>query len=126
MKTKVPSLTALPPHHSTGFYYHYKHDPARGIFDHAYLILGVGVHTEDKIEPEDQVMQVYYPLDPESFVYLLGSAADLRPNAMAMEEIEIGGKKIPRFRHVTDQELIKQFKERLREMYPQTAECFAD
>ncbi len=30
-----------------GFYYHYKHDPKKGVEYYAYEVFGVALHTED-------------------------------------------------------------------------------
>lgn len=123
MKTHVSEPTVAPAHHKTGFYYHYKHDPARGVYDYAYLILGAGLHSESEIDPDDQFMQVYLPLY-ESFVYKLGKLFDLRPNAMAIEDVEVDGMTVPRFARITDADVIAQLTAKVREMYPEIVSCF--
>ena len=45
-----------------GYYYHYKHDPAGPVDNYAYLVVGVGHHTEDDARPVDKLMVVYRPL----------------------------------------------------------------
>lgn len=124
MKTKVETPMVAPTHHETGFYYHYKHKPTDDPFEYAYLIMGAGLHSESEIDPDDQFMQVYLPLY-ESLVYRMGKLFDLRPNAMAMEDVEVDGVKVPRFSRITDAALIAQLKVRAREMYPAIAGCFA-
>jgi hypothetical protein len=126
MKTKVTIPAQAPEHRRPGFYYHRKHDPSKGVFHHAYLILGAGMHTEDEIEPEDQFMQVYLPLHEEALVYRLGSLFDLRPLGMAMEDVEVEGVMVPRFTAVEDPDLVQAFTKRLRELYPEMAKYFAD
>jgi hypothetical protein len=103
-----------------GFYYHYKHDPAKGIADYAYYIYGVGVHTEDDCRPEDQFMQVYRPLY-ESFVYTNGKMFDLRPLHMFYEKASWQGKEVERFSKITDPSLIEELKKIKKQMYPEEA-----
>ncbi len=92
-----------------GFYYHYKHDPAKGIADYAYYIYGVGVHTEDDCRPEDHFMQVYRPLY-ESFVYTNGKMFDLRPLHMFYEKAQWRGAEVERFTKIEDPTLIAELK----------------
>ncbi len=42
----------------SGYYYHFKHDPAGPLNNYAYYIYGVGHHTEDDCRTEDSFMQV--------------------------------------------------------------------
>ncbi len=100
-----------------GFYYHYKHDPAKGVADYAYEILGVGHHTEDDCRPQDEYMQVYRPLYRDAFVYQQGKMFDLRPLGMAMEEVEVGGVKMPRFTKITDPAVTARLEKIEKEMY---------
>ncbi len=100
-----------------GFYYHYKHDPQGSVGNYAYEICGVGHHTEDDCRPEDEYMQVYRPLYREAFVYQQGKMFDLRPLAMAMEEVEVAGVKMPRFRKITDSAVIAELEQIKKEMY---------
>jgi hypothetical protein len=101
-----------------GFYYHYKHDPNGPIDAYAYEILGVGLHTEDDCRPEDQFMQVYRPLYKSAKVYGMGKMFDLRPLAMAMDEVEKDGHKGPRFIRITDADTLEKLKAIRDEMYP--------
>ena|SRR3989344_5466571 len=100
-----------------GFYYHYKHDPTGSVGNYAYEILGVGHHTEDDCDERDQFMQVYRPLYKDAYVYRNGKMFDLRPLAMAMEEVEAGCVKMPRFRRITDPAVIAQLEAIKQEMY---------
>lgn len=99
-----------------GFYYHYKHDPEGSINNYAYEVLGVGCHTEDDCRPEDIHMVVYRPLY-ESSVYKAGKLFDLRPLEMWMGEVAVNGKTVPRFRKITDPDVVKKLREIRREMY---------
>jgi hypothetical protein len=101
-----------------GFYYHYKHDPAKGIYHHAYYIYGVGVHTEDDCPPQDQFMQVYRPLY-EALVYKLGKMFDLRPLHMFYEKAQWQGREVERFTRITDPAVIQELRRVMREMYPE-------
>jgi hypothetical protein len=119
MPDTYEELTAPERMPEPGFYYHYKHDPNGEVTNYAYEILGVGLHTEDDCRPEDQFMQVYRPLYTSAKVYQMGKMFDLRPLAMAMDEVEKDGYKGPRFIKITDPEVIEKLKEIRNEMYPQ-------
>lgn len=99
---KIPSKVP-----EKGFYYHYKHDPAKGVRDYAYEVVGTGVHTEDDCRPEDTSMVVYRPLY-EAFVFTAGKLFDLRPLEMWMGNVEKDGKMIPRFAKITDPAVIAE------------------
>lgn len=98
-----------------GFYYHYKHDPLKDDFDYAYEVLNIAHHTE--VEGlEESAMVVYRPLY-EASVYKIGKHWDVRPLNMFMEEVIKDGENFPRFRKITDENLIKKLEERVKEMY---------
>jgi hypothetical protein len=98
-----------------GFYYHYKQDPLKDEFNYAYEVLNIAHHTE--VEGlEESAMVVYRPLY-EAPVYKIGKHWDVRPINMFMEEVVKDGEKIPRFRKITDENLIKKLKEKAKEMY---------
>jgi hypothetical protein len=101
-----------------GFYYHYKHDDAKGPYDYAYYIYGVGYHTEDDCQPRDRAMQVYRPLYPEAAVFKAGRAFDLRPLEMFYQPAQWKGREVERFTRITDPAIIELLKARYREMYP--------
>ena len=101
-----------------GFYYHYKHDPNKDIYNYAYEVLGVGLHTEgkhDALDPKD-IFVVYRPLY-EAFVFKIGKLFDLRPLEMFMENVTKEGKTFSRFKKITDPNIIAQLDKRKREMY---------
>ncbi len=100
-----------------GFYYHYKHDPVGTVNNYAYEIFGVGHHTEDDCDERDQFMQVYRPLYKDAYVYQNGKMFDLRPLGMAMEEVEVAGVKMARFRKITDSAVIAELEQIKKEMY---------
>lgn len=101
-----------------GYYYHYKHDPAKGVYDYAYYIYGAGNCTEDL--PQElahlQHWQVYKPLY-ESFVYRTGKRFDLRPLHMFFEPAMVEDREVPRFTRITDPAVLSALKVRRREMY---------
>jgi hypothetical protein len=78
-----------------GFYYHYKHDGAKGPTDYAYEVLGTALHTED-----ESLLVLYRPLYESEY------AAYARPLTMFMETVEKEVNTIPRFSRITDPELI--------------------
>ena len=98
-----------------GFYYHYKHDSEKDIFNYAYEVFGFGLHTEIHDDPNGE-MVIYRPLY-ESTVYKKGKWFDVRPLKMFIEEVEKDGKTIPRFKKVTDENLIKKLEAKRAEMY---------
>ena len=100
-----------------GFYYHYKHDPAKGVNDHAYRMVNVACHTEDNCRPEDRHLVIYRPIYPQS-VYEAGKLDDARPLEMWMGDVTKDGKTFPRFQKITDPAIIAKLKEIEREMYP--------
>ncbi len=98
-----------------GFYYHYKHDSIKGIADYAYEVLNIAHHTE--IEGlEESAMVVYRPLY-ETSVYKIGKHWDVRPLSMFMENVTKGEKSFPRFKKITDLEVIAELEKIRDDMY---------
>lgn len=95
-----------------GFYYHYKHDPAGPFNTYAYEVLGISHHTE-----EDYNLVIYRPLYKEAFVYKHGKMFDARPLSMFMESVEKDGKKMKRFRPITDRKLLRRLETLRKKMY---------
>lgn len=105
-----------------GFYHHYKHNPDLGASDHAYEVIGVGFHTESTARPGEEHFLIYRPLYKQN-VYeaqqKLGIACfDSRPLEMWMEDVEKDGKKLPRFRKITDSATIAELRRIRGLMYP--------
>lgn len=98
-----------------GFYYHYKHDDAKGITDFAYEVLGTGVHTEEDCRPEDMHMVMYRPLY-DCDVYRAGKLAYLRPLSM-WGDVTKDGKTFPRFQKITDANLLQELEAIRARMY---------
>jgi len=94
---KIPSKVP-----EKGFYYHYKHDPKKGVQDCAYEVLGVGYHTEDNCRLEDVHMVVYRSLYKEPD----GGKIYLRPLEMFMENVTKEGRTFPRFNKITDLKIV--------------------
>jgi hypothetical protein len=117
--TIMPDYNAPPPERrpEPGYYYHYKHDPTKGVDDYAYYIYGVGHHTEDDCRPEDQFMQVYRPLY-NAFVFEHGKMFDLRPLRMFYEPVQWQGKEVERFVRITDPKIIDELRAIRARMYP--------
>jgi hypothetical protein len=101
-----------------GYYYHYKHDPTGSIYNYAYEVLGVGLHTEGKHDETDQKDQfvVYRPIY-EAYVYQMGKMFDIRPLEMFMGEVEKDGKILKRFTKIIDPNIISELKKKKEEMY---------
>ncbi|MBX4189526.1 DUF1653 domain-containing protein [Candidatus Parcubacteria bacterium] len=97
-----------------GYYYHYKHDPNGSINNYAYRIDRLGLHTET-----GEVLVIYRPLYVEAKVFQLGRFGDVRPLSMFMEEVEKGGKRIPRFQRIENYEVMAKLRAIFEEMYPE-------
>jgi hypothetical protein len=105
----------------SGFYYHYKHGPSGETNNYAYEVMGVGFHTEDDPRPGEEHFVVYRPLY-NAFVYQASKnlgvpCFDSRPLEMWTEDVEKGGAKTPRFKHITDPEVIAELEGIRDEMY---------
>lgn len=71
-----------------GFYRHYKHNPEKGFNDYVYEMIGVALHSEEKI-----YLVAYRPLYKNT--YLTPADFSVRPLDMFMENVEKDGKVIP-------------------------------
>jgi hypothetical protein len=105
-----------------GFYYHYKHDPAKGIRDYAYEVIAVGFHTEEDCRPEDRSFVNYRPLYENSSVYQASKqlgiqCMDNRPLEMWMGDVEKSGRTFPRFAKITEPNIISELEKIRGEMY---------
>ena len=107
--SELKPLTKIP---EKGFYYHYKHDPAGPLNNYAYEVIGVGHHTEQ----DGTYFVVYRPIY-ESSVYLEGKFFDVRPLEMFMEDKEIEGKMVERFKKITDESAISELTKIAQKMY---------
>ncbi len=104
-----------------GFYYHYKHDTADVVNNYAYEVLSVGFHTESDVRPGEAHFVNYRPLY-EAAVYKASKelgvpCVDTRPLEMWMGSVEKEGETIPRFRKITDPEVIEALSKIRDEMY---------
>jgi hypothetical protein len=104
------------PYQGPGFYYHYKHDPAKGTGHHAYEVLNIAHHTEMKDSIEG-MMIVYRPLDENAFVYKEGKHWDVRPYESFLENVEKDNYKGERFRKITDATVIAELEKARDQMY---------
>lgn len=104
-----------------GFYYHYKHDPSKGLEDHAYEVMGVGFHTEDDARSGEEHFLIYRPLYDQN-VYKASKdlnipCFDARPLEMWMEDVEKDGEIFPRFQKIVDPLIIARLEKIRGEMY---------
>ena len=104
------------------FYYHYKHDPNKGIRHYAYEVVSIGFHTEDDCRKGEESFINYRPLYEEAAVYqaskqLRIQCIDNRPLEMWMEDITKDGETFPRFALITNEDIIRQLEEVSRMMY---------
>ena len=98
-----------------GFYYHYKHDPNGAFNNYAYEVMGTARHTELQ-NPEIDKFVIYRPLRESAF-YEDGKYWGARPLDMFTESIEKDGVVVPRFRKITDPEIIEKLEKVRDEMY---------
>lgn len=106
-----------------GFYYHYKHNPANGVFDYAYEVIAVGFHTEDNPRDGEAQFCIYRPLYETAAVFqaakTLGiQCVDARPLGMWLETVQVNGQTVPRFARITDPEVVAQLEQVRNHMYP--------
>ena len=95
-----------------GFYYHYKHDPTKGINNYAYEVIGLGRNTE-----EGTFTVLYRPLYESEWM----PPADFQSRPLEMfsdKNFEKDGKIIPeRFIKITDEKVISELIKIRDEMY---------
>lgn len=92
------------------FYYHFKHNPELSIYNYAYKIIGLGMHTET-----DEIMVVYKPIDKKSKVFENNLNFSIRPVSMFLEnvnkpELNYFGS---RFNQILDTDIIKKLQTEL-------------
>lgn len=87
------------------FYRHYKHDPQGSEANFIYLIIGTGLHTEDRYETV-----IYMPLYAEKS-FLGECEYCVRPYDMFMGNVMINGSEQPRFVKITDEAEIQNLRE---------------
>lgn len=93
-----------------GFYYHYKHDSSGPVNNYSYEVISVGTHTETK-----EKFVIYcslYQTETQG-----GANYWLRPLEMFMENVTKEGSTFPRFKKITDPEVIAQLEAIREEMY---------
>lgn len=93
-----------------GFYYHFKHDPTKGVNNYVYEMLGMARHSED-----ESYLVIYQPLYTSEY----HRAADFsaRPIDLFIGEVTRDGKTFPRFQRITDPAVIAQLEEIKKQMY---------
>lgn len=101
----------MPPIPEPGFYYHYKHDPAKDAYTYMYEVTGLARDTED-----EGYRVMYRPLYDSTFMPPAGHM--VRPVAMFLETVVKDGIAMSRFTRVTDAALIAQLQKIKEERYP--------
>lgn len=99
-----------------GFYYHHKHKEEDGVEQYAYEVIGFGLHTEID-DDNDARMVIYRPLYESTRVYRLGKLCDLRPYSNFIEDVTKDGITQPRFKRITNPELISHLESVRDRMY---------
>lgn len=94
-----------------GYYYHYKHDPQGPINNYSYEVIGVGRNTEE----EGSFTVLYRPLYESDWM----PPADFqsRPFDMFVGQVEKDGKTFPRFKLITDTDVISKLDAIKKQMY---------
>ncbi len=82
-------------HPEPGFYTHYKHDPSGKPHNYTYEVVGIARNTEDK-----SLMVLYRPLYESE--WMPPAKYQARPLEMFFEEVEVDGRRLPRFTRITD------------------------
>ena len=88
-----------------GYYHHRKHDPAKGLRDYAYFVMGTGRHTED-----GSFGISYFPLYEGHDEYLGGADYPHRPFDMFIDG---------RFTEITDPKDIAELRRARDAMWPE-------
>ncbi len=109
-----------------GFYYHYKHDPQKGMFDAAYEVTGCAfnteaggsVHSDDPSVFLETEVVIYRPLFADSLVYKADGRSWIRPAKMFLEVVDQGGQEKTRFIRVTDREIVEKLEKARDDLYP--------
>ena len=96
----------------SGFYYHYKHDPLKGIEHYAYYVLGIGINTEDDCGPRDANLVAYMPLYKDSPAKIW-----LRPVEMFLDNVTKEEKTFPRFSKIEDEGIKAELSKIKKDMY---------
>lgn len=99
-----------------GFYYHYKHDPLKGVANYAYDVIGVGRLTGEDCWDEDKEMVVYRRLYEDS-EFKGKEFFWLRPKKIFMENVIKDGKTFPRFIKINDEKIITALTAIKKKMY---------
>ena len=92
------------------YYYHYKHNADKGIFDYAYKIIGIATHSESL-----ELVVVYQPLYVTSNHNQMEVDFWVRPLTMFIEDVSIKEYNYQglRFKLITDSDLIQQLQNQL-------------
>ena len=93
-----------------GFYYHYKHDPNGSVNNYSYEVISVGTHTET--HEKFVIYRSLYQTETQG-----GANYWLRPLEMFVENVEKEGKTFPRFKKITDPDIIAELEKIRDEMY---------
>ena len=93
-----------------GYYYHYKHDLKGSLNNYSYEVIGVARNTE-----EDSFTVLYRPLYESDWM----PPADFqsRPFDMFVGNVEKEGKTFPRFKLITDSDVIAKLDVIKKQMY---------
>jgi hypothetical protein len=87
------------------FYYHYKHDFNKNIQNYAYKIIGIALHSE-----REELLVAYLPLYFPNHIFDYKADFYVRPLNMFMENVDNQKYSGPRFRLITDHNIIEELK----------------
>jgi hypothetical protein len=97
------------------FYYHYKRDPLDSAEGHAYEIVGIAHHTENR-----ECLVIYRPLYWEAFVFGSGKDMYACPLGVFGDDVWHDSRWVPRFTKIKDPAVISKLqdiREKLRTQY---------
>lgn len=98
-------MKKMPDKNITGYYRHYKHNPAEGAGNYTYEVLSDGTHTE-----KGEKFVIYRALYGTGEYWL-------RPFEMFFENVEKDGTTFPRFTQITDPAIITELEKIRDKMY---------
>ena len=87
------------------FYYHFKHNSNKDLFNYAYIIIGIAIHSET-----EELLVAYKPLYSPNHVFDNKCDFCVRPLNMFIENVEKPNYIGPRFRLITDAQTIDQLR----------------
>lgn len=93
-----------------GFYYHYKHDDAKGFNDYAYEVVGLALHSEEK-----SYLVLYRPLYEND--WLAPAQCSARPLELFFNEVTYNNRTLSHFWKITNPDVVAKLEEMKKKLY---------